>query len=198
MENATDALYMGFAIIAFVVALSISIFSFSEVTSASQSIIDNRDKTTLYSYITPQGTSRIVKREDIIPTLYRVFDEDYIIVFKGIGDLYTIKSEDGTGEVDSSVIKSNVGNRNDTIGFIDSLLDSPTTFNTYIKNKGLTNKYIKSCLQSVGLYDILNEKTFKEDIGIYYMEDTASQEESVINDVNKTKKRIITYTLSTY
>ena len=196
MENAADALYMGFAILAFVVALSLSIFSFSEVTSASQRIIDARDKTTLYDYYTPNGTSRTVKREDIIPTLYRVFDEDYIIVFnfKDKGSLYTIKSEDGTGEIESNIVRNNVGNRDQTIGFIDSLLDSPGAFNNFIKDNGLDNKYIKSSLQSDGLYDILDGKTFKEDIGIYYMEDNASQGESVIDNVNKTKKRIITYT----
>lgn len=84
MENATDALYMGFAMLVFVVALSLSIFSFSEVTSASQRIMDARDKTTLYNYYTPTGTSRIVTREDIIPTLYRAYYENYIVKFDSI------------------------------------------------------------------------------------------------------------------
>ena len=87
MENATDALYMGFAMIVFVVALSLSIFSFSEVTSASQRIIDARDKTTMYNYYTPTGTQRTVTREDIIPTLYRAYYENYLVEFKNVPEL---------------------------------------------------------------------------------------------------------------
>lgn len=84
MENAVDALYMGFAILVFVIALSLSIFSFSEVTNASQRILDARDKTTTYNYYTSTGTSRIVTREDIIPTLYRAYYENYIVRFENI------------------------------------------------------------------------------------------------------------------
>lgn len=87
MENAVDALYMGFAIMVFVVALSLSIFSFTEVTSASQRIMDARDKTKMYNYYTPTGTSRIVTREDIIPTLYRAYYENYIVKFEDIPEL---------------------------------------------------------------------------------------------------------------
>ena len=206
MENAADALYMGFAIIAFVVALSISIFSFSEVTSASQSIINARDKTTLYNYVVPDGTARTVKREDIIPTLYRAYYENYAIKFVNIPEIedgiYKVRVEkkDALGNRTIEYEPTNIidlesqqiGNHEDADKLITALLqgefdklliDNPTRFSYF------------GYLQNDGLYDILGkERQFKEEIGIYYMEDKNSTTNSGVEDVNKTTKRIITYT----
>ena len=206
MENAADALYMGFAIIAFVVALSISIFSFSEVTSASQSIINARDKTTLYNYVVPDGTARTVKREDIIPTLYRAYYENYAIKFVNIPEIedgiYKVRVEEkdalGNRTIEykaTNIIdleSQQIGNHEDADKLITALLqgefdklliDNPTRFSYF------------GYLQNVKLYDILGgDRQFKEEIGIYYMEDKNSTTNSGVEDVNKTTKRIITYT----
>ena len=203
MENAADALYMGFAVIAFVVALSLSIFSFSQVTSASQAIIDARDKTTLYSYIEPQGTERIVTREDIIPTLYRAFYEDYIIRFEGIGPLYNknVERTDDNGKVissnePSSTIENIMNNHEDAREFITVLLQGgKNEFSDFLKRKGIL---YYSNLQINSLYDILEGKMFYEKVGIYYLEDKKNVVNTVQNgtdDINKTKKRVITYKL---
>ena len=40
-------------------------------------------------------------------------------------------------------------------------------------------------------------KTFKEDIGLYYMEDKGDTLKEGVDDVNKTRKRVITYTVNT-
>lgn len=204
MENATDALYLGFAILAFVVALSLSIFSFSEVTNASQSIINARDKTTLYEMIDSSSgeTERTVTMEDIIPTLYRAYYENYTVKFEGI-DLYQVRvvSKDPiTGKETSSYEPTNIidlenqkiGSHEDADSLIRALLEGGGAFETLIQSSSTRFSYFKGIgLQNPSLYDILKGKSFKEKIGIYYMEDKSSQ--SSIDDVNKTKKRIITY-----
>lgn len=197
MENATDALYMGFAMIVFVVALSLSIFSFSEVTSASQRIIDARDKTTMYNYYTSTGTSRIVTREDIIPTLYRAYYENYLVEFKDVpelkGGLYQVKNKE-TNDFENTYIidleNQTIGNHEDADALITHLLqgnlgeliNKNTRFNSF---KDLSNE---------SFYDILSGKTFKEEIGLFYMEDRRETLNEEVDDVNKTRKRIITYT----
>ena len=83
MENVTDALYMGFAVLVFVLAISISIGAFTQVTQVSNYIVESKDQETLYTYVDYQGgnTARIVGEETIIPALYRAYEENYIIRF---------------------------------------------------------------------------------------------------------------------
>ncbi len=198
MENATDALYMGFAILVFVIALSLSIFSFSEVTSASQRIIDARDKTTFYSYVVPQGTSRIVTREDIIPTLYRIAQENYIVSFdfknllpENNNNLFEVNKTEENDTIKTSIIKSDyirnaiidVSNPNDKNKvFINALLEGK--LDNLIKKKNMNNN-IKDYLPNEGLYDILGGNTFKEDIGVY---------STVKGNGETVDNRVITYT----
>lgn len=202
MENATDALYMGFAILVFVIALSLSIFSFSEVTSASQRIIDARDKTTFYSYVVPQGTSRIVTREDIIPTLYRIAQENYIVSFdfKNLlpeNNLFEVNQTEENGTttrsytIKTGIIKSDYirnpiievsGSNDKSKVFINALLQG--NFNSLITNNKMNNN-IKQYLPNEGLYDILGGNTFKEDIGVY---------STVKGNGETVDNRVITYT----
>ena len=209
MENAVDALYMGFAILAFVVALSLSIFSFSEVTSASQRIIDARDKTTQYTYYKPQGTSRTVTREDIIPTLYRAYYENYAVRFENLnlyqGGLYKARTEtvdvlgnktityEPTYTIDLEEQK--IGNHDDADKLIKALLKGNGEFESLITDTTRFSHF--QGLQIGSFYDILGGKTFKEDIGLYYMEDKGDTLKEGVDDVNKTRKRVITYTVNT-
>ncbi|MBR3249651.1 MAG: hypothetical protein IKF83_03010 [Clostridia bacterium] len=202
MENAVDALYMAFAVIAFVIALSLSIFAFTNVTTASQRIIDNRDKTSMYEYVEPEGTERTVTAEDIIPTLYRAYYENYMVRFEGFGDLYKVKNEGadseqnpykGTNIIDLEGQK--IGNHIDADKLITALLQG--NFENLDKNRYNYFNFDRSPLQNKGLYVKIKEKaTIKEKIGLYYMEDESNYSEETsenIEDVNKTKKRIITY-----
>lgn len=200
MENAVDALYMGFAILVFVVALSLSIFSFSEVTSASQRIMDARDKTTMYNYYTSTGTSRIVTREDIIPTLYRAYYENYIVKFENVpelqsaGGLYQVKNKDNGFDNTYLIDLANqtIGSHEDADALITALLQG--NLGTLIdedKNSRFTSFKV---LLNDSFYDILEGKTFEEDIGLFYNEDRVDTLKEGVDDVNKTKKRIITYT----
>ena len=94
MENATDAIKMAFAILVFLSALSIAVFSFSKVRETSAQIAQSADEKEYYDRLTLQETensnlassSRIVGVETVIPTLYRYYKENYTVVFyRGTG-----------------------------------------------------------------------------------------------------------------
>ena len=84
MENATDALKMAFAVLVFTMALSISVFMFSQLNEVSKSMIASTDSTAYYQYIRTDKNSknyRIVGLETIIPTLYKYYKENYTVLF---------------------------------------------------------------------------------------------------------------------
>ena len=210
MENVTDALHMAFGVLAFVVALSVSIVAFGQVRSASQAIIDYNDKETTYTYVdyTSNNATRKVTAEDIIPTLYRAYKENYLVRFEGAGitnKLYeisvtksdrgiTISSYEPTSVIDLE--KQSIGNQFDANKFIEALLKGKEGFNNLDKSRFSFGKY----LQSEPFYDILKENTFEEKLGVFYQEDqvkdvtsTTTPINNEVDDVNKTEKRIITY-----
>ena len=94
MENATEALKMGFAVLVLVVALSLTIYSFTRVRETSAQITAEADVRQYYQQLTLNETegstnaqaNRIVGVETVIPTLYRYYKENYTILFyKGTG-----------------------------------------------------------------------------------------------------------------
>ncbi len=82
MDNAVDALKMGFAVIAFVIALTVSIVAMAQAKETSEKVFYMTDKTNFYEYLSdkklPDG--RIVSGETIIPTLYRYYKENFNVV----------------------------------------------------------------------------------------------------------------------
>ena len=102
MENAVDALKMGFAVLVFISALSLAIFSFTRVRETSAQITQEADIQEYYQQLSLGDTgvasnnalsSRIVGVETIIPTLYRYYKENYTILFY-VG--YNYNRENGT------------------------------------------------------------------------------------------------------
>lgn len=85
MENATHALIMAFSVMVFVIALTVSMVSFSSAKQAADVILYTKDETNYYEYIGATGKAaenRIVGLETIIPTLYKYYKENYTVVFK--------------------------------------------------------------------------------------------------------------------
>lgn len=81
MENATDALKMAFAVMVFVMALTISIIMFSQLNSTSKMLIEASDSTKYYEYNIATEKNRTVGLETIIPTLYKYYKENYTVLF---------------------------------------------------------------------------------------------------------------------
>ena len=91
MENAIDAIKMGFGMIVFVIAMSAAMYLFTTASSTSQVLLYAADKTNYYDNIevTDENvTNRIVDVETIIPTLYRYFKENFAVqIYNKKGEL---------------------------------------------------------------------------------------------------------------
>lgn len=207
MENASEALLMAFAVLIFVVALSLGISSFSLARQTTQSIVEMTDREFDYTYVDfdSENTSRIVGIETVIPTLYRAYKENFIVRFYDRNgqplNVYQKKIRNELTEThEINLEKEAIANQEKATLFIDKLLYGglEANFNT---SKNLSNS---------NLYDTIKGMKFKEELGVYYIEDTVTENgnnsgngteitdpditEAEVADVNKTEKRVITYT----
>ncbi len=218
MENAAEALKMAGAVLLFVLALSIIILSFGQARQSADTIIDYKDRETFYIdsdyYYQGSGTEREVGLETIIPSIFRAYLENYKIVFENLPNpIYKIKvsyqNEDGTTSSDE---------------LEKTTLDLETKKNTQYENVSLANndqkreflcgilyhdfsmsnneqsefekKFNVSLDGCTSLYDQLTASSIEsitEQLGVYYQDDSEG-----VPDVNKTEKRIITYTLKSH
>lgn len=203
MENAADALKMAAAVLIFVMAISITINSFTETRVAATTILNNKDKEYDYSYVEDNGTTeRLVSLESIIPTIYKAYKENYKIVFKenlfSDGVYKKINTETGTEDNVYSIDlqKEVLGNDTQKEQFIMAILYG-SKYDQYENVKNTFKKNLKISLNSAGIYDKINGKKLKESIGIYYQEEAGEQDNtnSTVPDANKTEKRVITYSV---
>ncbi len=198
MENAADALKMAGAVLLFVLALSVAIVSFGQARETADTILDYKDRETVYIdgnyYYKATGTERTVGLETIIPSIYRAYLENYKIVFEGLNEpIYTLNLNGGksikkyTIDLETNTGVNNVALANDEqkSEFLCGILYNDFT-KSGDKNK-FENKY-NVTLPSTSLIQRLKGKTITEYLGVYYQDDNED-----IPDVNKTEKRIITY-----
>ncbi len=85
MENAAEALLMGFAVLVFALALTIGMTVFSNVRAVSDLVLYTSDETNYYEYQGATGKAaqnRIVGLETILPTLYKYYQENYTVCFR--------------------------------------------------------------------------------------------------------------------
>lgn len=206
MENITEALKIAFAIMMFILALALSISCFSQARETADAIITMRDRELEYTYIdTTEGVrSRIVGVETIVPTIYKALKENIRIVFYDgvIGEdhklyLFRYTDENGNSKVvnyidldeantDFPVIK--YGGASGAVEVWDKLLGQSTEFVRSDTTKFKSN---------VGkpLYQYFSEHQFEELLGEYYQEDAIAGTVTDALEINKTKKRVITYIL---
>ena len=204
MENAADALKMAAAVLMFIMALSVAIISYGQVRSTSDEILDIRDRETEYIdgnfYYETTGTERTVGLETIIPTIYRVYYENYRIVFTGDGmenmPIYTNiggNANEGRFALDLAYEKSILNGQN--LNKIEILL------NAIVYGESNTTEYTeiysgKVSLPSKSLYERLAEKInqgyqIKEYLGVYYQNDSPN-----VPEANKIEKKVITYEIT--
>ena len=88
MENAVEAFMLAFAVAVLIIALSVTLFMFSQARQTSDLMLHLTDPTEYYSYVESNGIevdnlgNRIVGMETVIPTLYRYSKEDIKITFR--------------------------------------------------------------------------------------------------------------------
>ena len=217
MENAVEALKMAVAVLIFVIALGISISSFSQARQTAQTILTYTDREYDMQYISNvTSTERVVGIETIIPAIYRAYKENYKIFFYNSDGqplkLYS-KKENGI-VVDVNYIdleQETLGSDRNKDNFIMALLygnkakltaDDGTEidFNEFVEDLKRNNSGIS--LNTNGIYDTIKENKFVEKFGVYYQEDLKNEDDTTSGedtesiktpDVNKTKKRVISY-----
>lgn len=224
MENAVDALHMAASVLIFVLALSISINAFGQARQTADMLVSYNDREYSYTYVEENTdeagnvlTERLVGLDSIIPSIYKAYRENYKIVFRdsetsetaenllGIDGLYR-KRNNETGNYDPvykiDLEKESLAGDEQKLEFLSAILygndaDNFDDISPRLRNLGIS-------LNSTGLYDKINNRKLKEDIGIYYQEeagvvDDGSDIETSGSDVpeaNKTEKRVITYTMN--
>lgn len=204
MENAAEALKMVAAVLIFVLALSISINSFSEVRQTSQTILNYRDREYETTYVEDNGsTERLVGAETIIPSIYKIYQENYKIIFniENIGYLYKKKITEGENKGQDEEInyidlqKEVLGNESQKQRFIQAILYGVNSFegksNVEEEFRNLGIEFNTD--NSNGIFEKINNNKYKESLGVYYQEEVDSDSASKISENNKTKKRVITY-----
>lgn len=199
MENMTEALKMAFAVLMFVLALSLCISSFSQTRKSIDEIITLRDRETNYTYVeSSNNKDRVVSAETIVPTLYKAYKENFEVRFyKKNGELlplYEYTDPNGKGPIEISIIDLSTETHSSTEQLISDL--NMLLAGKEVKRNNNNHERKVSCNGS--LYEYFTEHKFTETIGEYYQEDKkalAAGGESQIAETNKTKKRVITYTL---
>lgn len=212
MENAAEALKMAGGVLLFLIALSVSIISFSHVRQAADTILEYKDRETEYidsDYYYQVGineSEREVGLETILPTVSRVYTENYKIIFEGLNNpIYTVtKSREERfcldGEFDNDIKGSGTAKEQ---SFLQAVVygQKDTIFNDNYANK------IR--LPGTSLYTQLKQaldggKKILEYGGRYYQDDEKTSSASGTGDndnsndedepeTNKTRKRVITY-----
>ena len=209
MENAADALKMAGAVLLFVLAVSVAIVSFGQARETADTILDYKDRETVYIdgnlYYETTGTERTVGLETVIPTIYRAYLENYKVVFEGLDSpIYTMKLSNGneikkytldletkiSSDSNQNIYNVALANDEQKSEFLCGIL-----YKNFDKSGSKTNfeKKYNVSLPDNSLIEQLNRKVssgkvIKEYLGVYYQEDNEE-----VPDVNKTEKRIITY-----
>lgn len=193
MENAADALKMAGAVLLFVLAISIIIFAFGQVRESADTIIDYRDRETSYIdgnyYYEGNGQSRNVGLETIIPSIYRAYLENYKIVFVGLNKpIYKVNGTDKYSLDLENIDSNNLALANDEkkAEFLQGVL-----YGKYNKSKEDFETQFSISIDDncEPIYkQLINKTDIIEYLGVYYQNDNPN-----VPELNKTKKRIITY-----
>lgn len=200
MENASEALKIAFGVMMFALALTLSITSFSQATQAVEAITYMSDRETTYTYVKPSSNSnRIVGVETVIPTMYNAYKENYKVYFY---ESYTDENNNEPLYL-YKYVDPNVATPDTYVYYVDlekeifpSAAEAVEHLNIILGKKptDTNSKYHEQFIHSEGLYEFLSDKKFEEVLGEYYQEDELDPGNDTL-EINKTKKRIITYIL---
>lgn len=191
MENATEALKMGAAVLMFVLALSISLNAFGEVRQTSQILLNYKDKEYNYTYVDGNGsTNRVVSAESIVPSIYKAYKENFKIIFKtSQNEPLELYKKNGESICYIDLNRESLANDSQKEEFIKAILYG----NKCSDWDEINNKYLNNGirLHEEGLYDIIKGKQYTEYLGIYYENELSGITET--SNVNEQEKRVITY-----
>lgn len=197
MENVAEALKIAFAVMMFIIALTLSISSFSQATSAVNAITTARDRESNYTYVVPtEDLTRTVGIETVVSTMYRAYEENIeIYFFEEDGSpisLYKVTGTDGTLIDVSCIDLANSADRGYKEVFaskeaarehLDIILGGSKVLNE--KSQEVKDKYENKLYYNEGLYKEFKEAEFTEEFGEYLQGS---------ENANSLTKRVVTYT----
>lgn len=208
MENMAEALKIAFAVMMFVLALTLSMSSFSQATRAVNAITSARDAEWIADlnndgnyyndgyykynmYVTPsENLTRTVGIETVVTSIYRAYEENMIIYFfendgtTPLGLYNEVDNNDNaTGNVVSFIDESyeTFGTNNSPKEFLDIILGGDEVLNDKVEST--RNRYRNKILYSNGLYDEFKNFEFEEKLGEY--EDSTGLTKRVITYIKK-------------
>ena len=193
MDNAIDALKMAFAVLVLVIAISISMRVFSQAKTVSDEVFYMTDKTNFYDYTGDIDVKegRIVSGESIIPTLYRYYKEQFVVI---------IKDDKGETLWEFNLAKeiSEFGN-NSTFSSItwvgDANIDTKTRVDAEVSGKPriINDKtYTPKTHDKMGIYEYVKGKKFLESLKEikYSVKEITIDEKGTIKEVGEGKDQI--------
>lgn len=201
MENAAEAIKLAGFTLLFVTALAIAMTTVMQAKNTSETIISYSDKTKYYSMVeqtdATEGGNRIVTIYDIIPTLYRYKQEEYIVLFENSNN-QPLQIFDG-----ETNITKKTNDYNKKISYLNYNLEDKFQEN-WRQNDNTVKKHVDEIVKY--LLDKYNNNTFIETIettnDIYrnnadIIIDTSSDQRQTTDDEKEEDKeiRVITYKL---
>ena len=225
MENAVDALKLGFAVFVFGIALSLAMFMFAKARSTADIVLHSSDQLAYMEFIEATGNTenRVVGLETIIPTLYKYYKENYTVIFRRSNgqflELYTTQTRSETPEGvklwSEGYTNQYYGGYNKTICSFDITEETqrhePWTGDD-AKNKEMLDHFISGTVYKYtdsrgeqqinfggGLYQY-KDRQFIESVGEYEYDADNENASTNVQDYNaglikSKKKRVIIYTL---
>lgn len=132
MDDVVQAISIAFACIVFVIALSVSMFMFSQVTTTAEALALYADPTTYYDNVQlvedetgKRGTERLVSTETIIPTLYRYHKENFCVkIYDASNNLIQIFDVKLEGDVHNAVADTNAKKEENASQVVNNALNS--------------------------------------------------------------------------
>lgn len=180
MENATDALIMAGSVLIFIIALTITISSFSTVRKGIDGLISQTETVELaegsqgyVNYMKANGnTTRVVGAETVIASMYRTLKENYVVYIE-------LENYDNLSLTSDKNIKI------DTLeNESGKILKFTLNENDDILTKSESQKKYQDLMKI--FYKKIENMTFDEKLGEY-------QNKSDVSKENKLTYRIITY-----
>lgn len=185
MENITDALYMGTAVLIFIVALTVGISSFSSVKTEVESMVNDREAAEMatdssgryLNYIQVGTDVRIVDASTVISSIRRVREESYTIY---------ISFKDNTIDSLSDILYDTTSRKTAVKQVYDTSSNVIIPENKKILEISLTNDKNIDKILCEQFYKKIKDKRFNEYLGTY-------QNKNVTSSANKLTYRIITF-----
>ena len=116
MDNAVQALTMAFAVIVFVIALTVSMMLIGQARDTSEVLLQYSDLTAFYDNIqldSDEGvteTERIVGLDTVIPTLYRYYKENFCVkIYDADDNLLQLFDVNIETNLRSAIVNTNAG-----------------------------------------------------------------------------------------